>query len=102
EKQLSEKVAALKTEVVSLKEKSENLNRQAQAQEIEAARARKDFEAIDHRANEKGQQLARLDQRRAGMEAEISAHRLKQQEGTTLLTDLAAKVDELEMQLLEI
>lgn len=102
EKQLFEKVATLKTEVAALKEKSEKLNREAQAQELEAARARKDFEAIDHRASEKGQQLARLDQRRAGMEAEISSHRLKQQDGAALLTQLAAKADDLELQLLEI
>jgi len=102
EKNISEKLQALKTEVASLKEKSELLARQSQAQELEAARARKDFEAIDHRANEKGQQLARLDQRRASMEKEISAHRLKQQEGATLLTELANRADELELQLLEI
>lgn len=102
EKQLGEKVAALKTEVTQLKEKNEKLNREAQAQEIEAARARKDFEAIDHRANEKGQQFARLDQRRASMEKDIAGHRLKQQEGTGLLTELAAKAEALELQLLEV
>jgi len=99
EKQLTEKTASLKTEVSQLKEKSETLARQGQAQEIEAARARKDFEAIDHRANEKGQQLARLDQRRAGMEKEIATHRVKQQEGMALLTELATRADELEQQL---
>lgn len=99
EKELTEKSAALKEEVGQLKEKSETLARQSQAQEIEAARARKDFEAIDHRANEKGQQLARLDQRRAGMEKEIAAHRVKQQEGATLLTELAEKAESLEKEL---
>lgn len=102
EKQLNEKVALLKTEVVSLKEQSETLGRQAQAQEIEAARARKDFEAIDHRANEKGQQLASIDQRRAGMEKEISGHRLKQQEGGGELAELTRQVEELEAELLKI
>ena len=54
EKSWQEKSAKLKTEVAELKEQSERLAREAQAQEIEAARARKDFEAIDHRAKEKG------------------------------------------------
>jgi chromosome segregation ATPase len=92
----------LKAEVGQLKEKSETLARQAQAQEIEAARARKDFEAIDHRANEKGQQLARLDERRAGMEKEIAGHRVKQQEGATVLAELAARAEQLEQDLLTI
>lgn len=102
EKNLAEKVTALKTEVSQLKEKSERLVREAQAQEVEAARARKDFEAIDHRAAEKSQQLARVDQRRASMEREISDHRMKQQEGSGLLTELAGKVDDLELQLLQV
>lgn len=102
EKQLTEKTAALKGEVTQLKEKSETLARQAQAQEIEAARARKDFEAIDHRATEKGQQLARLDERRAGMEKQIAQHRVLQQEGASALAVLAEKAQKLEEELASI
>lgn len=99
EKELTDKVALLKTGVQQMRELSEKLARQAQAQEIEAARAKKDFETADHRVKDKAQQLAKVDQRRAGMEKDLAGHRLTQSEGAVILKVLTEEVEVLEKEL---
>lgn len=99
EQEHSARVADLKSRIGALRENSERLARQAQQQELEAARARKDFEAVDHRASEKRQQFDRFQSRRSSMDAEISQHRLTQQQGAELLEELTQRAAALEEQL---
>ncbi|MGI8905260.1 MAG: chromosome segregation protein SMC [Candidatus Sumerlaeaceae bacterium] len=99
EQETEQRVSHLKGSLGELRDSTERLSREAHQQEIEAARLRKDFEVVDHRASEKAQQLERLETRRAGMQQQVEQHRNTQDEGSGLLEQLAANAAALEEQL---
>lgn len=96
---LEQTVAALREKLAAERERHEKLARSANAQEIETARTRKDYEVLQSKLSEKEASLANLDTRRAAMESEIAAHRTTHESGASLLEELTRSIESLESQL---
>jgi chromosome segregation protein len=96
EQDLATRVDALRAEIAVLRETHEKLAAGTQSQELEAARTRKDFEALEAKLGDKTAQLSGLDARRGVMEAEIAQHRQVQERNSALLDEMAGKIRAME------
>ena len=97
EPELGGRVDALRAEIVrAARDAREPLAAGVQSQELEAARTRKDFEALESKLGDKSSQLAGLDARRGVMEAEIAQHRQAQERNSALLDEMAERLRAME------
>lgn len=99
EKELSRRASDLATTIANLREVHQKLLRSAHEQEIEAARATKDFEVVEQRLREKLGAADALQQRRIEMEGEIARQRSLQEKALEELSDTAEKIQEIENRL---
>lgn len=102
EQEVGKQANELRGQLQGYRETHEKLSGLTSGQEIEAARARTDFEVVEHKLADKNAQLEKVTAQRATMEAEIAAHRKTHEEGTAALAGLISSLEALEARLNEI
>ncbi|MBX7244208.1 MAG: chromosome segregation protein SMC [Candidatus Sumerlaeaceae bacterium] len=96
---LETSVVNLRAERESLRERHDKLMKSANAQEIENARARSDFQVVDQKLSDKLGQRTSVLERNSTSEAEIAGYRQKQETAGVRIEELSRQLVDLEARL---